>query len=292
MQNSQIQSFEKQNIIGGEENIPWIILRLYSSNFAVSSDFVSGITRMPEEIVPLPGTDKAVVGGAIIRGTIVPLLDLRKFFGLPSHEQELAEFREEMEQRKQEHIHWVNELKRCAETGDEFKLTTDPHACKFGKWLDTFVTDRNELNSQIQHIKKPHSKLHSLANQILSEDIDAEEKEELLYEAENYLMTKIVRLLDETKDVFITHFTGIVLLVKLNDDDDKYLGLIADDVLSVEDISVVFEKQMLRRLYSSEYICGVAHSERTKGEIVMLDAKQLMKLCPSYDDLLSLVKDE
>lgn len=282
-----MQEKAENKITAADKKVPWVILKLYKSSFAVSSDYVSGICEIPddEDIVPLPGCESYLTGAAVIRGTIVPLLDLRRFMGLPERSAEFAEFKEQIEQRKQDHIKWVDELKRCAESGDEFTLTRDPHACAFGKWLDNFNTDRNELKSHIEQIKKPHTKLHAMADEIFSNEIDEETKELLLYETEHFYMAKTLRLLDEAKEVFKSHFKGIVLLVKLSGE-EKYIGLLADKVLSVENISVVFDKASVSRLYSSEYICGIAHSERTKGEIIMLDAEKMTELCPTDEDII------
>ncbi len=265
-------------------NMPWIIFKLCRSNYAVTSDLVAGISELPSEIVPIPSADPAFMGVSVMRGQIIPLLNLRKFFGMPSLEDEYREFVDEMESRKQDHVNWVSEVHRCIESGDEFRLTTDPDACKFGKWLAGFQTERNELKSHLQHIKKPHARLHKLAEEIFSPETDKETKEELLYELESYYKPKVLSLLDEGKEIFASHYKGIVLLVQ-SKSSEGYMGLVCDDVSSVEGINIVFDEKDLRKLYSSEYISGVAHSERVDGEIVMLDAERLMGLCPSIDEL-------
>ena len=261
------------------ENMPWIIFNLCQNKFAVSSDMVSGMTEIPSEIVAVPTANKALVGVGVIRGQIVPLINLREFFGMRSLDDEYEEFKEMLEQRKQEHINWVTELKRCLETGDKFTLATDPHQCNFGKWIDSYSSNRNDLNAHVAHISKPHSKLHKIAEEIFREDISETDKEELLYEADIFYLPKILSLIDEAKDLFKSNFRGIVLLVQPRNS-EKTLGLICDEVYSVEEADIVFQGSVLRRIYSSPYICGIAHTERVEGEIVMLDAAKMMNLYP------------
>ncbi|MBE6880369.1 MAG: hypothetical protein E7490_06010 [Ruminococcaceae bacterium] len=261
------------------ENMPWIIFNLCQNKFAVCSDMVSGMTELPSEIVPVPTKNKALVGVGVIRGQIVPLINLREFFGMRSLDDEYEEFKEMLEQRKQEHINWASELKRCLETGEKFTLATDPHQCKFGKWIDAYSSNRNDLNAHVAHISKPHSKLHKIAEEIFRDDISDADKEELLYEADIFYLPKILSLIDEAKELFKSNFRGIVLLVQ-PDGSDKTIGLICDEVYSVEEADIVFQGSVLRRIYSSPYICGIAHTERVEGEIVMLDAAKMMNLYP------------
>ena len=214
-------------------DMPWIIFNLCQNKFAVCSDMISGMTELPSEIVPVPTSNKALQGVGVIRGQIVPLINLREFFNMRSLDDEYEEFKEMMEQRKQEHINWSNELKRCLETGEKFTLATDPHECKFGKWIDSYSSNRNDLNAHVAHISKPHSKLHKVAEEIFRDDISDTDKEELLYEADIFYLPKILDLIDEGEELFKSNFRGIVLLVQPKGS-DKMMGLVCDEVYSVE----------------------------------------------------------
>ncbi len=273
-----------EEIKATKNNMPWIIFKLCDRKYAISSELVSGITDIPQEIVPIPNSHKSLTGVGVIRGQIVPLLNMRDFFSMRSRKDEFEEFKTEMEQRKADHVNWTNELRRCMETGDKFELTTDAHECKFGKWLDTFTTERNDLKAHISHIQKPHARLHGLAEKIFAEGTTEEDKQDYLFQAECFYMPKVLELLDESIEIFSSHAEGIVLLIK-PDYTDKYLGLVCDDVSSVEELTVVCDYNMLKRIYTSPFICGVAHSERTDGEIVMLDGEKLMDMYPMLEDI-------
>ena len=83
-------------------DMPWIIFNLCQNKFAVCSDMISGMTELPSEIVPVPTANKALMGVGVIRGQIVPLINLREFFGMRSLDDEYEEFKEMLEQRKRD----------------------------------------------------------------------------------------------------------------------------------------------------------------------------------------------
>jgi chemoreceptor zinc-binding protein len=43
-----------------------------------------------------------------------------------------------IDERKNDHIHWVNEFERSIKNDEQINLNTDPHECAFGKWYDNF----------------------------------------------------------------------------------------------------------------------------------------------------------
>jgi purine-binding chemotaxis protein CheW len=59
-----------------------IEFRLASERYAIESRHVHGVHEL-RELTPLPGTPAFVLGIVNLRGRILPVLDLKKFFGLP-----------------------------------------------------------------------------------------------------------------------------------------------------------------------------------------------------------------
>lgn len=52
--------------------------------YAIETRYVSEV-RPLKELTPLPGTPRYVIGVVNVRGRILPVLDLKKFFDLPEH---------------------------------------------------------------------------------------------------------------------------------------------------------------------------------------------------------------
>mgnify|MGYP003298151367 CR=1 FL=1 len=104
---------EIKKSIGGD--MPWIIFNLCQNKFAVCSDMISGMTELPSEIVPIPTANKALRGVGVIRGQIVPLIDLREFFNMRSLDAEYEEFKEMLERRTGLTVHlWDERLTTVA----------------------------------------------------------------------------------------------------------------------------------------------------------------------------------
>lgn len=63
---------------------------------------------------------------------MIPMIDLRKRLGMTSAAAENNQFCALMDQRRQDHVNWLNELEASTRERREFKLTTGPHKCAFG----------------------------------------------------------------------------------------------------------------------------------------------------------------
>ena len=74
-------------------------------------------------------------------------------------------FEQMIDDRKQDHINWVNELERYMVEGGSFKLARDPHQCALGKWYDHFTTDNMSVTNLLKKIEEPHENLHKAADE-------------------------------------------------------------------------------------------------------------------------------
>lgn len=261
------------------DQLPWIIFELDDHYFAVNTKYVTGIIMMPSEIMPIPDAPEIFKGVADIRGTIHPLLDLRVLFGIKSVAQEYVEFKEMIDQRMLDHKNWVNELKRCLENNEPFRLATDPHNCAFGKWYYSFSSRSNVISNHLKKIEEPHAKLHELAERAFSCKRDCANctnercLRELLSEASDIYVPKIEELLKQTKDIFASHYREMVITLS---NETKPLGIIVDEVVSVDSLEMVADKKQIHQLHRSPYVCGVAVSPKIQGEIIIIDEDVLI----------------
>ncbi|MEO0247763.1 MAG: methyl-accepting chemotaxis protein [candidate division WOR-3 bacterium] len=67
--------------------------------------------------------------------------------------------------------------------GEGFEnIPEDPAQCKIGKWLNTFKTQNQEINTSLERIKQSHNDLYSVINNIKKHYLaDKEKAEELLF---------------------------------------------------------------------------------------------------------------
>lgn len=78
------------------------------------------------------------------RGKTIELLDTRTLLNVKSISEEIREFCDMIDARRQDHINWLNKLESCVHDDVEFTLTTDPHKCAFGKWYDHYESKISE----------------------------------------------------------------------------------------------------------------------------------------------------
>jgi chemotaxis signal transduction protein len=143
-----------------------VVFRSADTVFALPSEVVLEMVRF-ERVTRLPGLPSAVAGLLNRRGRVVGLLDLRELFGLRSVRADVAELQAALEQRRAEHMAWLDALEASVRDGVPFQLGTDPHACRFGRWYDGFTTDNPVLEGVIRRFDAPHKRIHAIAGKAL-----------------------------------------------------------------------------------------------------------------------------
>lgn len=150
-----------------DEDVLWVLVLLDSQLFAVNCSDVKDLVSIPR-VSRMPGMPEFVRGIVNLRGTVLPLVDLRTRLGMHSREQEIEEFCTILRQRAEDHKIWVDELERSVNDRCEFKLETDPHNCAFGKWYDNYRTDEAVATELLRRFNEPHQKIHGMAAKVKS----------------------------------------------------------------------------------------------------------------------------
>ena len=259
------------------EDLPWLIFTLDDKAYAVNSKFVNGIEMKPKVVTPIPEAPEAYCGVVQRRGEVYPLLDMRKVFHFSTLDQEAADFREMMEQRKADHVKWVETLEHCAETGETFTLATDSHKCTLGMWYDEFTKNHPSAAVLLKKIEEPHRKLHDAAHDVLSaaDKGDKEAVEKLLKRVRNDYMPKVISAIDDAENAYKSTFKETVVVLT---EDDQMLGLLVDKVLAVDKISFINGGGSMNLLLQSKYFCNVARCTRFDMEILVIDERELLTL--------------
>lgn len=271
----------KEEIIAdpGALNFPWLTFRLGKGHYAISSRLVSGILNMPDGIVSIPDSSEHLRGLFSLRGSVIPLADLRTIMHMGTIQQEYEDFREMLEARKQDHLRWVVELERCVEAHEVFKLATDPHKCAFGKWYDKFETDKSTVSHHLQKIEEPHARLHNAALELASCTHACETCAkgrrcvDIMAEVRNRDLPIISRLLDEAKDIFRGDFHEMVIALEQG---TNQVGIAVDEVLAVEQLEQVCGQEGIEQFGDLSFIIGVAKSETIEKNVIMIDDQKLI----------------
>lgn len=183
-------------------DLPWVIARINHELFAFNSRFVREMVSLPK-VTAVPNAPPHVRGVINLRDKALTLVDLRVRLGFKSLTDSSHVLEDLMKQREQDHLRWVAELKASVRERRAFTLTTDPHACAFGKWYDTFKTDNLLLTGVLRRFDHPHKQLHGTGRRIVDEMARQQWQtcETLLSELESSTLKTMVALFAETREV-------------------------------------------------------------------------------------------
>jgi len=213
---------------------PWVHFKLYDSLYGISSEEVQSMVYLTKTVT-VPGTPDYIRGMMNVREGVVKCIDLRRMLGLPSIVDEIHDFESMMDKRKQDHVNWLSELETSVKEHRDFTLTTDPHACAFGKWYDSFTTDNVVLKSLLTRFEAPHKKIHRIA--ITVREFESKEKfteaTAVIEKTRNRQLSEMIKLFDSVKKAYAHGRQETVIIL---DHKGTSVGIIVDEVVSVEAI--------------------------------------------------------
>lgn len=229
-------------------DMPLILFKIGKMTCAVDGASVISIQRM-EQFTLTPHTPDEIFGSINFRDHIISILDLRTVFGLPTRIKEYSDFTKMLDQRKQDHIKWVNTLKESVRNNTPFPLATCPHQCAFGKWYDKYNNPNKKIMFHLDRIREPHNKLHYAAVEVAKiqeKDCPEEEKKEqiqnILRQVENEYMVTVVGLLDSAKTIFKDIYQTMLIVL----DGVEPIAIAVDEVIAVTNLEeVAVEKKSL-----------------------------------------------
>lgn len=81
---AMVDKVETQSVVGEDEQM--VVFRLVREEFGVPIGLVQEIVRIPDELTRVPKAPGFIEGVINLRGTVLPVVDQRRRFGLPSME--------------------------------------------------------------------------------------------------------------------------------------------------------------------------------------------------------------
>ncbi len=190
-----------------------------------------GVTPLPNQ----PGHQKGIIN---LRKNVIPLFDMRKMMGMLTIEDELQQFTDILKQREQDHVRWLDELRASIVEKREFRLTTDPHTCAFGKWYDNFKTDNIRISLFLRAFDEPHKRIHQSAI-IIKELIESKGYQaaiEYFGRVKDNELSKMIELFNELYQKIRENSKSYSIIV--GDGDELHLkGFVVDEVERITEIS-------------------------------------------------------
>ncbi len=250
----------------------YLLVNLGKSKFVIRIRDISEVIHC-KNLTYMPSSNPAHKGVMNRRNEVVSVVDLRILLGMESIEKEAYEMISMLKEREQDHKNWVNELIASVEEEREFRLTTDPHACKFGKWYDHYKSDSYIINHHLDRFDKPHKQIHQKAVEIAK--IVSKEgykaAREVAYQAKEEELSILINLFAELYRVLENNYTELVIVFNIK---GKHHAFTVDTV----DRIITFDESAIDRTTSfsdSEIIEGtVLFEDKT---IPLMDETKIFK---------------
>lgn len=250
-----------------------VVVRLRQELFGFPIQEVREMVRA-QPTAKVPGSPAFMRGVMNLRGSILPVVDLRLLLGMGSAKAELEALLQMLDDRRRDHESWLAELERCARTGDEFLKATDPHKCAFGRWYDGFTTDHVALKSELQRLDAPHKDLHATAVVVLAlaRRGDNRAAMALIEEKRAGAFSALLRGLEEVKRTLREDERELVVVVEAA---GVRAGVAVDGIESVEPLapkvvtgSTEPDLEMAIREGSSKLVCLLQTGKLLGGKVL------------------------
>lgn len=254
----------------------WIIFKVQSNVCGVSAAFVKEMIALPA-VRPVPEAVSFIRGVINLRGTVYKVLDMRLLMGMKSFKEEYDALANNLHQRKQDHINWLTELENSVKENRDFKLTTDHHACAFGKWYDNYKADNFEVNEMLKEFDAPHQRIHKIGITATNYvKVGQQDKAlDLIAHTKNTDLHLMIGMFDELtrKLALIQREIGIVI-----ESDNKSAIITADAILSVENFTdeVIDHVRSVGIEETPDFIRSFAKYNEKGALALLIDAEKVL----------------
>jgi len=250
---------------------PMVVVSLARTLYALPALNVREMVSTPE-VRSIPQPPPGVRGLINLRGTVLPLFDLRACFGMPTQRAESSEFVAMLEQRRADHQRWLNELEASVREHRAFTLTTDPHACAFGRWYYGYKTENLMLDTVLRRFEVPHQRIHALGSEVvdLVRNGRVDEAARRIDSARNGVLVELMKLFDAAEDIISSSNREISVVVAHR---GRSCAVAVDAIESVERLSSDGVTSMDDAMAGQHVhsILGVARRVKDNAFVLMLD---------------------
>lgn len=257
---------------------PWVVFMLHTTQMAISTEHVQSMVVV-SEASKVPNASNHIRGVINLRGTIVPLIDLRVRLGMPSFLTEVEDFCSLMDQREQDHRRWLQELESSIREEREFTLATDPHQCAFGKWYDSYKPASYTLASLLKQFETPHQVIHGIAEQVfaLRKKGDMAGAYKVIEDCHEKELAQMITLFAQTKEYYRTQNREVSVVLEHQ---GKLVAVAVDSIESVEH----FEEGSMAEAPStfagaeeeSRFVALTGRRKQNGSTVLILDAGQIV----------------
>lgn len=262
-------------------NLPWIIFDLKHQLYAISAAMVTGISQIPP-ITAVAGAPEMFLGVCNIRGEVVPILDLKKFLKINDGSEDTEKLLTALSYKSGGVGDYLKELHRCAESGEKFAVDSN----YFGDNIEyRYFHEKSETGAYIKQI-------HNLQAELEGYGAAANSGKNVLPQA-NECGKRLINIVNSAIE-YISD-TSKRMMISLSDDADSMQSCMAftvDTVKAVDQLELVSKREGGKSLFMSGQIYGVAHNDKLKGEILIVDNDEIIKTVKVYNEYVKKKEEE
>ena len=253
----------------------WVIMDVNKNYYALPTKHVTEMVVVPETL-SIPDAQSYVRGVVDIRGNVYPLVGFRERLGLSPLRKEADAFCKMMDEREQDHRHWLIELENSVRKKTDFKLATDPHMCAFGKWYDSFDTEDKGLLQLVRQFDHPHKAIHEIADQALElgKEGNYQDAFELIHSTRDTKLSEMIRLFADVKDHVRTNNREIAVVIKKTTECNA-VAIAVDAVISVESLGEK-DNTNFHDTVQSEMVSEIRQRVQSNEKVLTIDMSRIL----------------
>lgn len=255
--------------------LPWIIFELNEQLYAISTEMVTGILQFPP-LTPIARAPEFFLGVASVRGTIAPILDLKSVLKIKDIQNDTKDALIALNYKLGGIDDYLAEMRRCIGNKEKFSVSADYFGDKIN--IDAFYQG-SQTRLYLSKIRDMQSKLEDLGSKINSQPNLLEDASACGKELKELINTAVHHLTDQSKKMVIS-------LSYDTTTNETCMGFVVDSVRAVDSLEVLNGEAHGKFLFCNSQLVGVAHNEKIKGEILIVNDKEIIKTADIYRDYL------
>ncbi len=254
-----------------------VVFSLRGRQFGVSAENVLEMTIL-NECTRIPNKPESVRGVINLRGRVMPVFDTRLLMGITSAQKETEELIAMLKQREEDHRRWVKELEDAIREEREFKLTTDPTKCAFGKWYYSFKTDNSALKFLLEKFDRPHRDIHAQCVEVLglaAKGLRNEARERIRIVRETTL-SSLFLLFEELYQAVREHSREIGIVMTAGGEKAIFAVDSVEAVETLQESSAEAFAETMAGLKTDPSVCGIGKRKGNESLVFLLDVATLL----------------
>jgi hypothetical protein len=170
-------------------------------------------------------------------GKPVDVTPFSQLIGIPSRLEQLSKLIETLQQRRQDHIDWLDSLEEALRNATTFSKSTDPNLCAFGRWYNNFTSEDELLSDILKRFDAPHKAIHGCATQLLelSQTHQKQEALRLLELQRNSTLQSLLRLFDDACQRIKDMIKPITIILEV---EERVFALDLDEISDINEYSL------------------------------------------------------